>query len=163
MPEMPERCTSDEICLHAVAIDDSTTASSESTFPAASCCARRCRVSGHRHLCSHCGTTGGPSSSGGVQAAAHGKARKERALARSGLRSVPCQARLPYGPTLRRPTPGLAPWQGTWRRRERVLGSFPTLNSQVVSVTRSAGPLGLEAAAGGASSATACTDDRPNG
>lgn len=38
IPEMPERDTRDEIRLQAVATEDSTTASSESTTPAASCC-----------------------------------------------------------------------------------------------------------------------------
>ena len=44
MPEMPERDTSDEICLHAVAIDDSTTHSSVSILFSASFCTRRFRA-----------------------------------------------------------------------------------------------------------------------
>lgn len=45
IPEMPERDTREEICLQAVATEDSTTASSESMTPAASCCIAEACVS----------------------------------------------------------------------------------------------------------------------
>jgi hypothetical protein len=62
MPEMPERDTREEICLHAVAMEDKTTHSSESILPSASLCKNTKDIRG-QHIITFTSTSQASSSS----------------------------------------------------------------------------------------------------